>query len=315
MLRELQLHVVAVFAVLFVTFWERWMAWGILCAYYHDVILDDALSSNPRNLVCQVARKFDIVGGSCDLVASGISCPSPWFVWVVFCHWWRCLPLRCQFVEALAVACVLILRVSFWCILPRAPWCKVLPVPLRWQMTWCFWLCVQCWVPPQCLVVQLCCWRERSVHRLCCALWACLNILHCCGLLIPYCWHGKRVRRLPARLGNQGVEGFASLYPWLDWMIVMRWRWLGKGGCCPLFCQGIRICRILVGWIIWPCSLIRVLSIPALHIASWHHTELGRTGKVHIDVYLNCVGIVLMLWLYSLALTNVPGGLCSSSLM
>ncbi len=224
MLRELHLYVIAVVVVLFITFQEQWMVWGILCACYNDVILDDALSSNPHNLICQVASKFEIIVGIRDLLASGTSCALPWFVWVVFYHWWWHLPLHCQFVEVLAVVCVLILRVLFWCTPPCAPWCKVLPVLLWWPMTWRFWLCVQCLVLRHCLVEQFCCWRERSVHRLCCVLWACLNSLHCCGLLIPYCLLGKRVRCLPTLLGNQGVGGFASLYPRLVWMIVMRWR-------------------------------------------------------------------------------------------
>ena len=57
---------------------------GILCACYNDVILDDALSSNPRNLICQVASKFKIVVGIRDLLASGTSSPLPWFVWLNF---------------------------------------------------------------------------------------------------------------------------------------------------------------------------------------------------------------------------------------
>ena len=61
MLRKLQLYVVVVVVVvvLFITFQERWMAWGILHACYN--ILDDALSSNQSNLICQVASKFKIV--------------------------------------------------------------------------------------------------------------------------------------------------------------------------------------------------------------------------------------------------------------
>jgi hypothetical protein len=62
------------------------MARGILCACYNDVILDDALSSNLRNLICQVAIKFKIVVGISDLLASGTSCPLHWFVLVVFYH-------------------------------------------------------------------------------------------------------------------------------------------------------------------------------------------------------------------------------------
>jgi hypothetical protein len=145
MLHELHLYVVAVVVVLFVTFQEQWMVWEILCACYDDVILDDALSSNLHNLICQVASKFKIVVGICNLLASGTSCPLPWFVWVVFYHWWRRLPLNCWFVEMLAVVCVLILWVIIWCTPPCMPWCNVLPVPLRWPMTWRFWLCVQCW--------------------------------------------------------------------------------------------------------------------------------------------------------------------------
>jgi hypothetical protein len=108
------------------------------CACYNDVILNDAFSSNPRNLICQVASKFDIVVGIRNLLASGTSCPLPWFIWDVFYHWWRHLPLHCWFLlEALAVVCVLILWVLFWCTPPHAPWCKVLPVLLWWLMIMC----------------------------------------------------------------------------------------------------------------------------------------------------------------------------------
>ncbi len=48
----------------------------------------------------------------------------------------------------------------------------------------------------------VCCWRERSVRQLYCVLWACFNSLHQCGLLIPYCLSGKRVRCLSAWLGS-----------------------------------------------------------------------------------------------------------------
>ncbi len=57
-----------------------------LCACYNDVILDDALSSNPHNLIHQVTSKSEIVVGIHDLLASGTSCPLPWFIWVVFYH-------------------------------------------------------------------------------------------------------------------------------------------------------------------------------------------------------------------------------------
>ena len=85
--------------VLFVTFWARWMAWGILCICCNYVILDDALSSNLHNLIFQVASKFKIVVGIRDLLASRTSCPFPWFILVVFDHWWKdkslCLVLLC----------------------------------------------------------------------------------------------------------------------------------------------------------------------------------------------------------------------------
>ncbi len=45
---------------------------------------------------------------------------------------------------------------------PYLPWCTIPPILLWWPMTWHFLLCVQCWVLPHCLVVWLCCWRERS---------------------------------------------------------------------------------------------------------------------------------------------------------
>ena len=162
----------------------QWTVWRILCACYNDVILDDALSSNLHNSICQVASKFKIVVGIRDLVASGTACPLPWFILVVFCHWWRRLPLHCWFVAVSAVACVLILWVWSWCRPPCVPWCTIPPVLLRWPMTWRFWLCVQCWVLPHCLVIWLCRWRERSVRQLCCKLWARLSNLHCCRLLI-----------------------------------------------------------------------------------------------------------------------------------
>ena len=60
------------------------MARGVPSTCYSDVILDDALSSNPRNLICPVARKIKIVVGIQDLVASGTSCPLPRFLLVVF---------------------------------------------------------------------------------------------------------------------------------------------------------------------------------------------------------------------------------------
>ena len=103
MLRKLLLYAGAV--ALFVTFLGQWMVWGILCACCDDVILDDALSSNLHNSICQVASKFKIFVGICNLLASRTTCPLPWFVLVVFCHWWRCLPLFCWFVAALTVAC------------------------------------------------------------------------------------------------------------------------------------------------------------------------------------------------------------------
>ena len=176
--------------------------------------------------------------------------------------------IACWFVEALAVACVLILQGWFWCTPHHAPWWKDPPVLLRWLMTWHLWLCVQCWVLLHCLGVRLCRWRERSVCRLCCVLWACLSSLYCCGLLIPYHLSDKRVLCLPAWLGNWGVGGFASWYPWLVWMIGMWWRWLGKGGCCPLLCQGIRICRVPVGWLVWPWHYLEVNSRSAREVSN-----------------------------------------------
>ena len=141
MLGKLLLYVVSVVVVLCVTVWEQWMSWGILCTWYDDVILDDTLSSNLHNLVCQVASKLENVVGICNLLASGTSCSLPWFILVVFYHWWRCPPLHCWFVESLAVAWVLILQVWSWCTLPHTPWCTVLLVLLRWPVTWCFWIC------------------------------------------------------------------------------------------------------------------------------------------------------------------------------
>ncbi len=147
------------------------MVWGMFCACYDDVILDGALSSNPRTLICRVANKFEnVVGMIHNLWASKTSSPLPLCIWVVLYHWWLHLPSCCQFVEALVVVCVLFLWVWFW-------WhhfvrrCTVLIILLLWPMTWHFWLCVWCWVRLHCLVVRLCRWRERSVNQLCCVLW------------------------------------------------------------------------------------------------------------------------------------------------
>ncbi len=98
-------------------------------------------------------------------------------------------------------------------------------------------------------------------------------------------------------------------------MIEMQWPWSGKVGCCPLLCQGIRICRIPVEWIVWPCRLAKVRLIPALGIASWCHIELVHLDKVSAVVCWLCGGIVLMLSSRSLALTNAPGVFCSPSPM
>jgi hypothetical protein len=68
---------------------------------FNDVILVDALSSNPRILICQVASKFEIVVGIHNLLASGTSCPLPWFLWVLGCI----LPLMTASAIALLVCC------------------------------------------------------------------------------------------------------------------------------------------------------------------------------------------------------------------
>ncbi len=73
------------------------------------------------------------------------------------------------------------------------------------------------------------------------------NSLRCCVLLAPYCWHGRRVRRLLARPGNWRAVVFVALCLQLVWMTAMLWCWLGKEWCYQLLYQGIRTCCIPIG--------------------------------------------------------------------
>ena len=130
-----------------------------------------------------------------------------------------------------------------------------------------------------------------------------------------YRWRDKRVLHPPVWLDNWGVEVFVASYLWLVLTIGMRWRWLGKVGCCPLLCQGIKICRILVEWSVWLCCVAKVQSIPVLRIASWRHIELVCLDKVSAVVCRRCVGIVSRLSSCSLALTNALVVCCSPSPM
>ncbi len=86
----------------------------------------------------------------------------------------------------------------------------------------------------------------------------------------------------------------------------MQWHCLGKVGCCPLLCQGIRIFHIPIEWSLWPCHLAKVQLIPVLRIASWRHIESVRLDKVSAVVCWQCVRIVSRLSWCSLALTNAP---------
>jgi hypothetical protein len=74
------------FVVPFVTFQEQYEVLEFLSTYYNDVFLDDVLSSSWHSSTCWVASMCGIVIVIPDHVASGISCPWLWFVWVVLNH-------------------------------------------------------------------------------------------------------------------------------------------------------------------------------------------------------------------------------------
>ena len=220
--------------------------------------------------------------------------------------------MHCRFVAALAVACVLILQVWSWCRPPCAPWCTIPPVPLRWPMICCFWLCVQCWVLPHCVVVRLCHWRERSVCRLSCKLWACLSNLHHCGLLIPCRLHGKRVRRLLAWLGNWWFGGFAASFIGLeDWDAMApigQRRVLSTAlprnknllQTCRMNCLALLSSRGAFDSCVAYCFLAPYWIETRGYGAYWHFGVIGW----------NCFSAFIC----TLALTSGPGVSCSSSL-